>query len=401
MEDSPVRVLLIDNDRRDSRLIREMLDRQDGSSFDLEFEDRLDSGLRRLEESAFQAVLLDLNLPDSLGLDTLEAVYSAASGVPIIVLSGPGDDPEVASNALMGGAQDYLAKEHLDGGSLYRSLTFAIGRKVAEEKLLQARARTATDEIIAGGAEDLTNMIEMAAHELRHPATIFKGYSTLLREYGDNLDPETVTDALDSIDEASNRLTHLINNLLDTSRIERKKLNLAYKDIDAYVVLVRAAEEMRVRETEVDFNIVVEGEGISSRLDPERVKDALSILLDNAVKFTPPGGEIDLWCEDRDDAVIFSVGDRGPGIPDRDRENVFGRFFRVEDEAHNSKLGIGLGLYIAKTYVLAHGGWITVSPRDGGGSVFSFGIPKQVIEGGYGGDYDETPLDRLLRRFEL
>lgn len=401
MSEAPVKVLLIDNDRRDDRLIRQMLDEYDGTPFGLEYEDRLSSGLERLQNSEFDAVLLDLNLPDSLGQDALNAVISASPDVPIVVISGFDDGSEAAAGALRIGAQDYLLKERLDGSMLGRAITYAIERKQAGERLMEEHSRKATGEIIEGGAEDLTNMIEMAAHELRHPATIFKGYATLLREYGDDLDPETIRDALDSIEQASNRLTHLINNLLDTSRIERKKLNLAYKEVDPYVLMVRAAEEMRAKATEVEFNVLVGREDMRVRLDPEKIKDALSVLVDNAIKFTSEGGEVDLWFDERDDAVIFNVGDRGPGVPENDRENVFGRFYRVEDEVHNSKPGIGLGLYIAKTYVLAHGGWITVTERDGGGAVFSFGIPKQAIEGGFGGDPEETPLDRLLRRFEL
>lgn len=401
MAGEPVKVLLIDNDRRDHRLVKDMLEESGVTQFGLECEDRLSSGLKKVEDSSFDAVLLDLNLPDSLGLDTLKAVYSAVPRVPIIVLSGVEDHQEMAPAALRNGAQDYLVKGQLNGGELSRSISYAMERKRAEENLVSDETRKTAGELFDGGAEDLTNMIEMAAHELRHPATIFKGYSTLLREYGDDLDPETIKDALDGIDQASNRLTHLINNLLDTSRIERRKLKLAYREVDPNVLLVRAVEEMRARGVEPELNVMVQGEDMVFRLDPEKVKDVLSILLDNAVKFSPGDGEIDLWCDDRGDALVFNVADRGPGVPERDRENVFGRFFRVEDEAHNSKPGIGLGLYIAKTYVLAHGGWIMVSPREDGGSVFSFGIPANPIEGGFDVNPDESPLDRLLRRFEF
>ena len=401
MAGEPVRVLLIDNDRRDHRLVKDMLEESEGTQFGLECEDRLSSGLKKAQGSSFDAVLLDLNLPDSLGLDTLKAVYSAVPRVPIIVLSGVEDHREMAPAALRNGAQDYLVKGQLNGNELSRSISYAMERKRAEEDLVSDETRKTAGALFEGGAEDLTNMIEMAAHELRHPATIFKGYSTLLREYGDDLDPETIKDALDGIDQASNRLTHLINNLLDTSRIERRKLKLAYREVDPNVLLVRAVEEMRARGVEPELNVMVQSEDMVFRLDPEKAKDVLSILLDNAVKFSPVDGEIDLWCDDRGDALVFNVADRGPGVPERDRENVFGRFFRVEDEAHNSKPGIGLGLYIAKTYVLAHGGWIMVSPREDGGSVFSFGIPSNPIEGGFDVNPDESPLDRLLRRFEF
>lgn len=401
MVEEALNVLLIDNDRRVHNLVRDMLAESGDTPFTLECEDSLGTGLERIEARPFDALLLDLNLPDSLGIDTLKAVCTAAPRVPVIVLSSIEDSRQVAPAVLRNGAQDYLVKGNLNGDTLSRSVIFAIERKKGEDSFLSDATKKTADRLFEGGAEDLTNMIEMAAHELRHPATILKGYATLLRDYGDELDPETARDALDGIDQASNRLTHLINNLLDTSRIERRKLKLAYREVDPNALLTRAVEEMRARGVEVELNVLIHGDEREFRLDPEKVKDAVSILLDNAVKFSPGGGEVDLWCEDRGDAIVFSVADRGPGVPEEDRENVFGRFFRVESDAHNSKSGIGLGLYIAKTYVLAHGGWIMVSPREGGGSVFSFGVPANPIEGGFDVDPDESPLDRLLRRFEF
>ena len=112
-----------------------------------------------------------------------------------------------------------------------------------------------------------------------------------------------------------------------------------------------------------------------ARADPERTKDVLSILLDNAVKYSPAGSEVDIWYEWLDEQPVFRVADRGPGIPEKDREGVFERFYQVEPVEYHSLPGIGLGLYIAKTYVDVQGGWITCEPRDGGGSVFSFGLP--------------------------
>jgi len=107
------------------------------------------------------------------------------------------------------------------------------------------------------------------------------------------------------------------------------------------------------------------------------VRQALLILLDNASRYSPAGSEVELWYERRPSEVVFSVADRGPGLSEADRRNVFERFYQVEDAAHHSGPGLGLGLYIASRIAEAHGGWIKADPRPGGGSVFSFGLPAR------------------------
>ncbi|MBU4174641.1 MAG: sensor histidine kinase [Actinobacteria bacterium] len=111
-------------------------------------------------------------------------------------------------------------------------------------------------------------------------------------------------------------------------------------------------------------------------VDGEKLKNVLGILLENAVSYSPEGSAIDIWFEQSDEGTVFHVADRGSGIPEDDRERVFERFYQVEDADHHSIPGIGLGLYIARSIMEAHGGWIRVEPREGGGSVFSFGVPN-------------------------
>ena len=132
-----IKVLLIEDNPGDARLIREVLAQVEGMSFDLEWADRLSMGMNRLGGGGIDVVLLDLSLPDSYGLDTFTKMHIQAPGVPIIVLTGL-DDQEVALNAVRGGAQDYLIKGQLDGNLLARAMRYAIERKRAEEMLRDA-----------------------------------------------------------------------------------------------------------------------------------------------------------------------------------------------------------------------------------------------------------------------
>ena len=126
-----IRVLLIEDNPGDARLIREILARARGTQFELERVERLSEGLERLTAGGFQAILLDLTLPDSTGLDTFFRVRAQAPHIPITVLSGY-DDEVVAIRAVREGAQDYLVKGQVDRNLLVRALRYAIERKRSE-----------------------------------------------------------------------------------------------------------------------------------------------------------------------------------------------------------------------------------------------------------------------------
>ncbi|MBN2169035.1 MAG: PAS domain S-box protein [Actinobacteria bacterium] len=223
--------------------------------------------------------------------------------------------------------------------------------------------------------KELSDLIDVAAHELRHPATIFKGYSTLLLEQWDNMSEEMIREALISIDLATNRLAHLVNELFEASRIERGAITMAYQEISPYQLVMRAIHETRAVGNTNRFNVKTLEDDETIEVDAERVKDVIYNLIDNAVKYSDEGSDVDIWWERSNGEIVFSIADRGIGISEEDREKVFDRFFQVEDAIHHSTPGIGLGLYIGRNYVVAHRGWMRLDPREGGGSVFTFGIP--------------------------
>jgi len=240
--------------------------------------------------------------------------------------------------------------------------------------MLDITERKRAEELIKKNSEELKNLIEIAAHELRHPATVFRGYAQILISNWEDMDRETIQDALSRIDEATTRLIRLVDSLLETSRIERGKIDLSLSEVDPAAPVRLAIEEFRSRESdrELRLNCAALDKEI---MDAEKVKQVLVILIDNAVKYSDEECPIDIECVKVEGEIVYRVADLGPGIPDKDRGCIFERFYQVADVLHHSLPGIGLGLYIAKTIVEVHGGWISEEPRDGGGSVFSFGIP--------------------------
>ena len=236
--------------------------------------------------------------------------------------------------------------------------------------------RKAARKSVEKQQQELQRLIDVAAYELRQLATVFKGYSYLLMESGGEIDAESFMEAISSIDEAASGVTHIVNELDDTSRIERGQLNPVDKEVYPHKLIRRAVEEMRVKGCDRDFVLSTYADESSLVADPEAIKQVLTILLENADKFSPDKTPISIWHVRRGAETVFHVADRGQGILDEDLELIFERFYQGKDAMRRPTRGIGLGLYIAKKIVEAHGGWIKVELRENGGSDFSFGIPE-------------------------
>ncbi len=223
--------------------------------------------------------------------------------------------------------------------------------------------------------ENLRDFIDIASHELRHPITIMKGYAIALETLDEQLDMETKRNALQAIDQAADRLNRLVSELLNISRIEKGRFSIMKEDVPVAHLIQQAVNEMHSRAGEERLSLEISPELGTRRVDPEKLVQLLVILLDNAVKFSPPDSRIEVEASVYDGDLMVSVKDRGSGIPVTEIRRVFDRFYQLEDAMHHSSQGIGLGLYIAKKIVEAHGGEIWCESRDGGGSVFSFILP--------------------------
>jgi len=230
-------------------------------------------------------------------------------------------------------------------------------------------------EIQTGYSQDLKDIIDIAAHELRHPATVLKGYAKMLLNSWGTLDEETIRDTLLSFNSAANRISRLSVDLLDASLMGAGDMELSYALFDPMDVIEDAAMETRERGARNEMIVTSSNGKEQIRADRDRLQAVLSIILDNAVKFSD-GEVIDISLEKTGLDTVFSIADRGRGIPEEHRDRIFERFYQVEDAKHHSLPGMGLGLYIAKSIIDAHGGWIRIDERDNGGSVFVFGIPS-------------------------
>jgi two-component system sensor histidine kinase KdpD len=258
--------------------------------------------------------------------------------------------------------------------NMLANVGFMPGLDTNAVSLIDVTREKAYEEDLRERAERLRDFLVVASHELRHPITIVKGYSHILADHMDTMPPEQVQDILQDITMSTDRLTRYVDQLLDISRIEQGKVVVERQPVDPGQLVEMALEDMAVMGRNNQFIKRVEAFDEKVALDPEKFVQLLNILLDNAVKFSPDGSPAEVDLERDGQMLVVSVLDHGSGIPEDSREKIFNRFYQVEDVAHHSKIGLGLGLYIARQLAQAHGGNIWVEPRIGGGSIFRFTV---------------------------
>lgn len=351
------RLLLVEDNQGDAELFR--LRVSDGRSLppQIAVAETLAEGIAAYARDGADAVLLDMALPDSTGLETVEAFRKAAPAAPVIVLTGL-DDLETAVAALRVGADDYLVKGELTTDLLRRSVSYAV-----ERRRLSERARLAIDS--------RDEILRIVSHDMRnHMATVIAGLQLLKAEVAEDKRARR----LDQIEKAAQTIRRLIGDLIDVDALEKGTLHVALAACDA-ASLIEASHAAFAPVAERRRLQLLAGarcRGVDVLCDRQRILQVLGNLLNNAIKFTPEGGSIELSCAADVGKVRFSVRDTGPGISEDQLGRVFERFFRGSQQ---SLEGLGLGLTVARALVAAHGGAIGVVSKPGQGADFWFTLP--------------------------
>ena len=376
---APLRLLLIDDDQVDRMAITRLL-RQTGLEIAVgECADRA-SALTLLEPGDFDCVLLDYYIPGSDGLEILKTIRRRGQSVPVIVLTGQGDE-EVAVELMKAGAADYLNKNTLTAERLERSLRYAVAihRAHEERQQLLDRERRAREEAQAANrAKD--EFLATLSHELRTPLNAILGWSRLLMT--GNLNADAATRAIEIIDRNTRLQAQLIEDLLDISRIITGKLRLDLRAVPVASIIEGALESVRptadVRHLTLDVALAAGTE--SMRCDPARMQQVIWNLLSNAIKFTPEGGRITIGAERDGHTLTIAVSDTGMGIDADFLPYVFDRFRQQDAASTRIHGGLGLGLSIVRHLVELHGG--TVEARSEGpglGSTFLVRVPVAPV----------------------
>jgi signal transduction histidine kinase len=230
-------------------------------------------------------------------------------------------------------------------------------------------------------AEELkSTFISVISHELKTPVALIKGYVGTLRRDDAVWDPEVVNDSLGVIEEESDRLNNLINDLLDATRLQSGALSLNHCMVSLSDMVSQIVERFQTQSPEHVFDLDFPEFFPEIVGDEDRITQVLTNLLSNAIKYSPQGSTITLKGFEKDEFVVICISDQGPGIAVDDIPHVFDRFYRSE-EASRTTQGAGLGLFLARAVVEAHRGRIWVDPESGAGAKICFSLPKDIETG--------------------
>ncbi len=489
MPSQQIRALLIEDDPDDVLLLKDCLAEIGMGKIKLDTTDRLSRGLIQLSGQTYDVILLDLNLPDSRGLDTLNTTVKRYPKIPVVVMSGLADDA-ITIEAVRRGAQDYLVKGEVSGPLLMRVIRYAIERKQVEAVLRASEARyrtlvetspngitladlegnvilcnqqaarlhgyenpesmigthvlklvvpsdrqqaasntgkTLNEGIVTNAeytmlrkdgsrfpAEFSTALIRNTAgvptgfigitrdiserkqaieaenrlgiikeeflssvsNQLRTPLLSLMGFLDLLRnEKVSVIDIQNKFLARASMD--ANRLLDLVNELQDFSLVEsgRLLLNKEYTDLTSVIddVLKLLADQAKAKRVTLSFAPM--DTSLSANVDVTRLRRVLITLVDNAIKFSSADRKVFVTGKSMNDTVIINVIDEGRGISAEECLNIFDKYYQFDHAEEQNMSGIGLGLYIAKQVIEAHGGTLSVSSQLHAGSTFTIILP--------------------------
>lgn len=225
-------------------------------------------------------------------------------------------------------------------------------------------------------AEQLKDdFIGMVSHELRTPLTIVTGalYTSMSKELPAEEKQQLMHDAA----WGTEMLGQILDNLLELSRAQANHLTLIIKPVNILEVAASVVYRLQFKSSEHRFEIDIPPE-LTTKADPVRIELILRNLVDNAIKYSPSGGQITVFAKREGEDMVAGVSDQGPGIPPEEQEKLFVRFYRMEQSVRSGVEGIGLGLSVCRTLVEAHGGRIWVESQPGQGSTFYFAIPIEA-----------------------
>jgi len=427
MDDKPIKVLVIEDNPGDTRLIEEMLTQAREVLFNFECVDRLHTGLQRLAQGRIDVVLLDLGLPDSQGLETLAKAHAQTPQVPIVVLTGLYDQA-LGVRAVREGAQDYLVKGQVDSDWLEHSILYAIERKKGERakteliqrleaknkelqyllqklqttqaQLVQSAKMASLGQLVAGIAHELNNPISFVHSNVKrleeysnHITTFYNSCQALFDEIAQGSYPQLkshlkalrylekereidfliqdLSDLAKETKEGTERVSKVVENLRTFSRTQEERQKVDVNEaLEATVLLLRNQIKDRI-EIVRNYAQRAEIQGY-----PNQIKEVFLNLLTNAGQAIKEKGKITLETAVEADTVLVRISDTGEGVPEDKLETIFDPFYTTKP----AEQGTGLGLSIVRGIIENHEGKISVQSQVGKGTTFTVSLPLGTEE---------------------
>ncbi|MEH1822342.1 MAG: ATP-binding protein [Nostoc sp.] len=395
-----LKILVVDDDEVDRIAIRSALTKA-GVQMELSEVGDGNEAFSALSTTAYHCVFLDYRLPDQDGLTLVQQLRSSGIKVPLIVLTGQGDE-QITLQLLKAGATDYLSKSRISPETLSQVLRSAIRIYQAEMQadLVSQQLRETHEELISKNQEleRRQQQIQMQhfklleasrlkslflatmSHELRTPMNAIIGFSqVLLRPKFGQLTHQQ-RDMVERILNNGKHLLMLLNEVLDFSKLEGGGLDLKAEIFNISKIINLAVSEIRSLAEAKNLSLLIKTDLQNPLVfnDPVRIKQILINLLSNAIKFTDSG---EIWVEVKElpaNRVVIIVQDTGVGIAPKDFKHIFEAFRQVDQTITRKYPGTGLGLAIIDSLVRMMGGKIFLESKVGVGSMFKIELPRQI-----------------------
>lgn len=347
----------------------------------------------------FDLILLDYRLPDIDGINLIKKIKSLNLSLPIIILTGQGDE-EIAVEIMKAGAADYLIKNKIEPNNLTKAINNAMRLHQAEQAVILANQRLlASNQLLILKNQELERQKEQIklqniqlqesyklkseflatmSHELRTPINAIMGFSQLLlKQYVAPLS-EQQADLIQRIFNNSRNLLNMINEILDFSKIEAGKFQTNPEEFNLTYLIELTVEELRSLAIQKKLNLITELQLQDQflRHDAKLLKRALINLISNAIKFTETGEiRVKAW-EIKQTTIAISVTDTGIGIAPQEQDKIWQAFRQGDQSFTRQHSGTGLGLAITKSLVKIMGGKISLQSELGKGATFTIEIPR-------------------------
>jgi len=391
-DDEMIHVLIVEDDRADEQIIFRQLARSP-FSFKMTWVQRLEDALEQLNHQRFHAVVTDIHLPDSSGIETVARLKSCGKQLAIVVLTSQ-EQEGIEAEVRLSGAQDFRFKRELADDSLPRAVLHAVQRQrdlnqmkhlawrlkrkqaLLREQAIQLKQKNRRLHKLYRTSREF---VDNVSHDLRTPLTVIKDYVSIIREgMAGEVNPEQ-TKLLGKVALRADDLNHMVDDILDASKLEAGLLSAWRRPVPVRQIVSHAASLLKERAAIHGVQLVIDcpEELPDAYCDIDKAVRVIANLAVNAIKFSKPGQSVTLWGKHCpiEGEIVLGITDQGPGMDAEALSDVFQRFAQLNDNVSSTVKGFGLGLNIAQRLTRINLGEMHVESEVGQGSTFSFSIP--------------------------
>ena len=326
------------------------------------------AALKILGQQEVDLILADIMMPIMNGLDLLLQVKERDPSQLVIVMTGYADK-DIILRALKAHADDFVQKP-INLLQLKTTISKTMEQKALRRELLQLKQ---LDRI-------KSDFLGLISHKLRTPTTSISLFIQNLSSGAIDTEEDGFTEALKAIQEESDYLAYLIQDLLYYSDIilQDNEGKATTEDLKEIVMSLLAEKRSALEKKGLTLQSMLAGSWPTIMVDRRRIAFALNALLDNAIKFTPPGGEITLTGEISEQELSLTITDNGPGIAHQEAAKIFEKFYQIDPHHTGQVRGFGLGLFYARQFIREHSGTIHLDTAPGKGTAVTIQLPRRL-----------------------